>query len=148
MGHHRIVSGRGPDRRAARADTGFTARLELLDRPRPADLLSHFRRSRRLQKSQLPGTEFSSAPDIPRDATFAWSDTVARAGDQHDWAALRIYEAMRRAQPDFFIHCGERSTRTVRYRKPLPDGTVWKNLVTPEKSKVAQTLNEFRGHHL
>ena len=29
----------------------------------------------------------------------------------------------------------------------LPDGTMWKNLVTPEKSKVAETLDEFRGNY-
>src|SRR5262249_26045349 len=29
----------------------------------------------------------------------------------------------------------------------LPDGTKWKNVVTPEKSKVAQTLDDFRGNY-
>jgi alkaline phosphatase D len=27
----------------------------------------------------------------------------------------------------------------------LPDGRIWRNIVTPEKSKVAETLAEFRG---
>lgn len=27
----------------------------------------------------------------------------------------------------------------------LPDGRIWRNLVTEEKSKVAETLNEYRG---
>jgi phosphodiesterase/alkaline phosphatase D-like protein len=30
----------------------------------------------------------------------------------------------------------------------LEDGTVWRNLVTPAKAKVAETLDEFRGNHL
>ena len=30
----------------------------------------------------------------------------------------------------------------------LDDGTVWRNLVTPAKAKVAETLDEFRGNHL
>src|SRR5207237_1750041 len=53
-------------------------------------------------------------------------------------------------RPDFFIHCGD----TIYADSPLvpevklPDGTVWKNLVTPSKSKVAETLDEFRGNHL
>ncbi len=30
----------------------------------------------------------------------------------------------------------------------LDDGTLWRNIVTPAKSKVAETLDEFRGNHL
>jgi alkaline phosphatase D len=30
----------------------------------------------------------------------------------------------------------------------LDDGTLWRNVVTPAKSKVAETLDEFRGNHL
>jgi len=30
----------------------------------------------------------------------------------------------------------------------LPGGTMWKNVMTPAKSKVAETLDEFRGNHL
>ena len=30
----------------------------------------------------------------------------------------------------------------------LDDGGVWRNLVTPAKAKVAETLDEFRGNHL
>ena len=30
----------------------------------------------------------------------------------------------------------------------LNDGTIWKNLVTPAKAKVAETLNEYRGNYL
>ena len=29
----------------------------------------------------------------------------------------------------------------------MPDGDVWKNVVTEEKSKVAETLAEFRGNY-
>ena len=52
-------------------------------------------------------------------------------------------------RPDFFIHCGD----TIYADAPLPpemrlpDGTIWKNLVTPAKSKVAETLDEFRGNY-
>ena len=30
----------------------------------------------------------------------------------------------------------------------LDDGTIWKNIVTPAKAKVAETLDEYRGNHL
>src|SRR5690606_39002599 len=29
----------------------------------------------------------------------------------------------------------------------LPDGSTWRNLVTPAKAKVAETLDEFRGNY-
>jgi alkaline phosphatase D len=62
---------------------------------------------------------------------------------------MRLYEAMRQAGADVFIHTGD----TIYADAPLPpevkldDGRVWRNVVTPEKSKVAETLDEFRGNH-
>ena len=67
------------------------------------------------------------------------ADTVGQGwGINTDWGGLRIYEAMRRAQPDFFIHCGDTiyADSPIMPEVSLPDGTVWKNLVTPAKSKV------------
>ncbi len=83
--------------------------------------------------------------------TFAWSaDTVGQGwGINTAWGGLRMYETMRLARPDFFIHTGD----TIYADSPvppeirLPDGTMWKNLVTPAKSKVAETLDEFRGNY-
>jgi alkaline phosphatase D len=57
---------------------------------------------------------------------------------------------MRAAEPDLFVHCGD----TIYADQPLlpevtlDDGTTWRNLVTPAKAKVAETLEEFRGNHL
>ena len=54
---------------------------------------------------------------------------------------------MRERRPDFFLCSGD----TVYADGPLtesvvlPDGRTWRNLVTPEKSKVAETLAEYRG---
>jgi alkaline phosphatase D len=63
---------------------------------------------------------------------------------------MRIYETMGRARPDIFIHCGDTvySDQPLAPEVALGDGTVWRNLVTPAKSKVAETLEEFRGQHL
>jgi alkaline phosphatase D len=100
----------------------------------------------------LPATgSFLSAPREPRDVTCAWSaDTVGQGwGINTEWGGLRMYETMRQARPDFFIHCGD----TIYADGPvlpdvrLPDGSVWKNLVTPAKWKVAETLDEFRGNY-
>ena len=73
----------------------------------------------------------------------------ARAGaSTRAWGGMRLYEAMRRASPDFFIHCGDQiyADGPILAEVTLDDGTVWKNIVTPEKSKVAETLAEFRGN--
>ena len=49
-----------------------------------------------------------------------------------------------------FIHGGDRSTLTPRspQRSASPDGNLWRNVTTPEKSKVAETLDEFRGNYV
>jgi alkaline phosphatase D len=61
-----------------------------------------------------------------------------------------MYETMRRAQPDFFIHCGDTiyADLPIRPEVTLPDGTIWRNVVTPAKSKPAGTLEDFRGNYL
>jgi alkaline phosphatase D len=54
-----------------------------------------------------------------------------------------------RQQPDIFIHSGDTiyADNIIQPEVKLDDGTRWRNLVTPEKSKVAETLDEFRGNH-
>lgn len=88
--------------------------------------------------------------DRPRDLTLAWSaDTAGQGwGINPDFGGYRLYEAMRAVEPDVFIHCGD----TVYADQPLvaevklDDGSVWKNVVTEPKSRVAQTLDDFRGN--
>ena len=64
-------------------------------------------------------------------------------------AGMKIYEAMRQRKPLFFIHSGD----TIYADGPIAEsvaaegGVVWNNLVTPEVSKVAETLDEFRGRY-
>jgi alkaline phosphatase D len=61
---------------------------------------------------------------------------------------MRLYEVMRRASPDFFIHSGDQiyADGPIQAEVKLADGTLWKNVTTPEKSKVAETLAEYRGN--
>lgn len=94
---------------------------------------------------------FRTAPVTRRDIRFVWSgDTAGQGyGISPDWGGMKIYETMRLVRPDFFIHCGD----TIYADSPIPsemrleDGTIWKNLVTEETSKVAETLREFRGRY-
>jgi alkaline phosphatase D len=63
---------------------------------------------------------------------------------------MKTYEAMRQVEPDFFVHCGD----TIYADSPilpavqLEDGTTWRNRVTEETQKVAETLQEFRARYL
>ena len=84
------------------------------------------------------------------DVFFLWSgDTAGQGwGINLAWGGMKIYEAMRRMAPDFFIHCGDLiyADMPIPPEITLPDGSIWTNLTTPEKSRVAETLAEFRGN--
>jgi alkaline phosphatase D len=85
------------------------------------------------------------------DLRFVWGgDTAGQGwGINPGFGGMRIYEAMRRRQPQFFIHSGD----TIYADGPIPSsqlaegGRVWSNLVTPEVAKVAETLDEYRGRY-
>jgi alkaline phosphatase D len=86
-----------------------------------------------------------------RDITIAWTaDTVGQGwGIDTNLGGMRLYDAMRKAEPDLFVHCGDTiyADQPLLSEVKLDDGRVWKNLVTPEKSKPAETLDEYRGNH-
>ncbi|SDL78354.1 alkaline phosphatase [Arthrobacter sp. ok362] len=102
---------------------------------------------------------FSTAPDTgplssgrqSRRQSFVWTgDTAGQGwGINEDIGGMRGYAAMHATTPDFFIHSGD----TIYADGPIaaqvtePDGQIWRNLVTEEVSKVAETLNEYRGRH-
>jgi alkaline phosphatase D len=86
-----------------------------------------------------------------RDVTLVWTaDTVGQGwGINAEMGGMRLYETMRTAEADVFIHTGDTiyADGPLQSEVKLDDGRVWRNLVTPEKSKVAETLDEFRGNH-
>ena len=101
--------------------------------------------------SEPSGGSFATPSEAPRDVTLAWSaDTVGQGwGINPDWGGLKLYETMRRAQPDVFVNVGD----TIYADQPLvsevklDDGRFWKNVVTEAKSRVAQTLDDYRGNY-
>ena len=144
---------RGPQTTDA---AGYTARVDVSGIP-PGQRIFYRVQFEDLADSRnlsIPAAgTFLSAPR-PRDArdvTFAWSaDTVGQGwGINTAWGGLRMYETMRLARPDFFIHTGDTiyADSPVPPEVRLPDGTIWRNVVTDEKSKVAETLDEFRGNY-
>lgn len=71
-----------------------------------------------------------------------WGIDPARGG-------LATFASMREADPDLFLHSGDHiyADNPIVEEVKLEDGSTWKNIVTPEKSKVAETLDEFRGNY-
>jgi alkaline phosphatase D len=90
------------------------------------------------------------APDgQPRDVTIAFTGDVAGQGWGIDPArgGMRMFETMRAAQPDLFIHLGDTiyADNPIEAEVKLEDGTLWKNITSEQKSHVAQSLDDFRG---
>ncbi|MFF4952019.1 alkaline phosphatase D family protein [Streptomyces chattanoogensis] len=93
---------------------------------------------------------FRTAPERVRDGVrFHWSGDLAGQGwgINPDRGGYRIYEDMRRRDPDFFLCSGDNiyADNPIPERVTLPDGRIWRNVTTEEKAKVAETLAELRG---
>jgi alkaline phosphatase D len=140
---------------AALESTDFTARTVLTGLPSGQRI---FYRVQFQDLSDLRGwseplqgsfTTGDVAPRAARDVTIAWSaDTVGQGwGMNPEWGGLRLYETMRASQPDVFINVGDTiyADQPVQAEVKLDDGTLWKNIVTPAKTKAAETLDDFRG---
>ena len=135
------------------ARTDFTARVELGGLPTDQAIFYrvYFEDAQTGVRSKPWFGHLRSVPQTRRDIRFVWSgDTVGQGfGINPDIGGMRIYEAMRRRLPDFFIHSGD----TIYADGPVPaqltaeNGRVWRNITTEAKSKVAETLDEYRGNY-
>jgi alkaline phosphatase D len=140
---------------AALEDTDFTARIDLIELP------SNQRISYRVQFQDLSDLRTLSEPvegsfATPdergdRDVTFAFSaDTVGQGwGLDPAHGGILTYASVRRAAPDLFINLGDTiyADQPLQREVALDDGSVWRNVVTEAKSRVAETLEDFRGNH-
>jgi alkaline phosphatase D len=139
-------------------DSDFTGRIDLTGLPAGQDIfyrvvLQDLHNERVLSEAlpghlRLPG---GSGHQPARDVRFTWSgDTAGQGwGINEAWGGMKIYEQMRLVNPDFFLHSGDTiyADGPITAEVKLADGTVWNNLVTEEVSKVAETLNEYRGRY-
>jgi alkaline phosphatase D len=141
---------------AALDSSDFTARVILTDLPPGQRIFYRVQFQdlsdlRALSVAQAGSFRTPAVAEPQRDVTLAWSaDTVGQGwGINPDWGGLRLYEAMRRAEPDVFIHTGDTiyADQFVPREIKLDDGSMWKNVVTEAKSKVAETLDEYRGNY-
>ena len=134
----------------------FTARVDLTDLPEDRDIfvrvLFENLDSAKPESEPLLG-QFRTAPRRRRDIRFVWSgDTAGQGwGINLEWGGMRIYKTMLDAKPDFFLHCGD----TIYADGPITDvgdparrhhlDATTSSTEVPEKRKVAETLDEFRG---
>ena len=132
-------------------DTDHTGRVHLDGLPAGTELFYRVRFDDDGQHSEPVVGRLRTAPRDRRDVSFAWSGDVAGQGwgINPDTGGMTGFEAVRRLQPDFFLHSGDNvyADGPLEESVALPDGSVWRNVVTPEKSKVAETLDEFRGQY-
>jgi alkaline phosphatase D len=135
-------------------ESDFTAKVLLEDLPAgqeifyrvtPHDLASP------LACGEIKTGRFRTAPDDTRSVSFVWSGDTAGQGWGIDEArgGMRTFRTMRDNRPDFFIHSGDSiyADCPIPRELKLPGGGVWRNLVTEEKSEVAQSLAQFRGNY-
>ncbi|WP_374088904.1 alkaline phosphatase [Methylomicrobium lacus] len=139
----------------ALAGTDYTVRIDLTGLP--AGQMVYVRvwfqdSDNRKVLSQPSYGQFRSAPDAARSLRILWSgDTCGQGwGINPDIGGMRIFETMRQTEPDFFIHCGDSiyADSPIQASQVVPQtGEIWRNLVIPEVTKVAETLDEFRGRY-
>ena len=92
-----------------------------------------------------------STPGRSRGVSFVFTgDTAGQGyGINPELGGMIAYKAMHETRPDFFLHSGDNiyADGPIEAELKVADGTVWKNVVTEEVSKVAETLAEYRGRY-
>jgi alkaline phosphatase D len=134
---------------AATETTDFTARASLKGLP-PGQTIFYRVRFGEGRNAGEPITGRLRTPSNG-DVRFVWTADLAGQGwgINKEWGGYRIYETMRRREPQFFLNSGDNiyADGPIQAEVKLVDGSVWRNVTTEEKSKVAETLKEFRGNY-
>jgi alkaline phosphatase D len=134
-------------------DRDFTAKLLLEDLPGGQDIFYRVRLddiATGLSGETRTG-HFRSAPRGRESISFVWSGDTAGQGWGIDPSrgGYRTYRTMLDNRPDFFIHSGDHiyADCTIPSEQKLPNGEVWRNITTEDKSAAAHTLQQFRGNY-
>ena len=133
--------------------TDFTTRIDLSNLPAGQTMfvrVSYADPNNGKIASEVTTGQFRTAPSgATKNVRFHWSGDNAGQGwgINADFGGMKIFEAMRRRDPDFFIHSGDTiyADSPIAAKVTAENGAAWTNLVTEEVSKVAETLKEFRG---
>lgn len=151
------LRGRGRSRRSIRGPwvtpgTDLTGKIDLRHlapgRRHEIEIAFEDEHGRRGESRDLT---FTTATHRRVAQSFVWTgDTAGQGwGINPDIGGYVAYSAMHETRPDFFVHCGD----TIYADGPIeasvtePDGQIWRNLVIPEVTEVAQTLAQYRGRH-
>jgi alkaline phosphatase D len=137
---------------AALEDRDFTAHLDLGDLP-PGETV--FYRAvfedlgdRRSRSAPVTG-RLRTAPQRRQSLSFVFAGDEAGQGwgINPEIGGYRLYEAMRRTNPDFFIHSGDQiyADNPILPEVKTDDGRIYRNLTTPGKAQVAQSLAGFHA---
>lgn len=132
--------------------TDYTARVDLTALPPDQTIFYRVQfqdAARPRVSSDWAQGSFQSAPAARRQVRVIWSaDTGGQGfGINPDMGGMRMYDTMRRAEPDLFIHAGDTiyATTPLQAEKTVEGGQVWRNTLAPARTRPAQTLEEFRG---
>jgi alkaline phosphatase D len=135
-------------------ETDFTANMLLEHLPAGQDIFYRIRFEDFSSPTIMSEPEvgrFRTAPADRRSLSFVWSgDTAGQGwGIDESRGGMRSYATMLRNRPDFFIHNGDNiyADGPIAAEQKMPNGEVWKNIVTESKAKPAETLAEFRGNY-
>ncbi|MFE0515196.1 alkaline phosphatase D family protein [Streptomyces sp. NPDC058964] len=136
------------------ADTDFTGTTRL--RGLPSGEQIHYRvlladpDDPRRTGEPVTGTFRTVSAHRRHGVRFLWSGDLAGQGwgINPDLGGYRIYDAMAKLDPDFFVCSGDNiyADGPISAAQALPDGSTWRNVTTEEKAKVAETLAEYRGN--
>ena len=135
-------------------ESDFTAKALLEDLPAGQDIFYRVRfedLAAPTISSEAQVGRFRTAPNDRRSVSFVWSGDTAGQGWGIDEArgGMRTYATMLKNRPDFFIHSGDSiyADCPIERELKLPNGEMWKNLVTEEKSRIATTVADYRGNY-
>ncbi|NJC66507.1 alkaline phosphatase [Planosporangium flavigriseum] len=144
--HARVL--RGP---LLTPDTDFTGKLRLTGL-RPGQKTFYrvqVEADARLRSEPLIGS--LAAPGRNDGIRFVWTGDIAGQGYgiNPEIGGMRIFRAMRDVKPDFYLCSGDNiyADGVIPETIALPDGRIWRNITTPAKRKVAETLDEYRGNY-
>jgi alkaline phosphatase D len=155
-GFRDAVSIRGPH---ATEVSDFTARVDLAGLPADAEV---FVRVRFEELDPMGATSepllgrFRTAPRKRRGVRFVFSGDTAGQGWGIDlgFGGMKLYESMRRTEPDFYVNCGDSIYADGPLSPAVTDAAgnvIWRNAFldeVPEKLKVAESLREFHRNYL
>lgn len=137
----------------------YTARVDLAGLPEDTEIQLRVQFESALSRHTVSETvagRFRTAPRRSRKIRLLWGGDTAGQGWGIDlgFGGMKIYETMRKTQADFFIHSGDNIYADGVMVPTVTDASgnvIWQNAyldLVPEKTRVAQTLDEYRRNYL